>query len=228
MATSKSLSAKLNYYKKAFSLSEVLLTLVIIGVLGAVLHPIVIAASGRHETVVRVNKAHSVVNQGLEAIAYEQGLPVGDMGFLQAGNEKFFFERFVDKVDTIKVCGEVPTGCFATSQVTKLNGNPENNFDVQYSLVTKDGMAYGWNSKASCESKGLSSEDLDLCVGSFIVDINGDGTPNRYGYDIFFFPVIDTKGIVPAGRYRTTDCNRRSTGMMCASRVIDKQAVDYR
>ena len=228
MTTYKSISAKLNRYKKAFSLSEVLLTLVIIGVLGAVLNPIVTASSGRQETVVRVNKAHSVINQGLEAIAYEQGIPVGDMDFLTEGNEKYFFERFVDKVDTIKVCGDNPSGCFATTGITKLNSQPVSDFEVLYSLVTKDGIAYGWDSKASCTSKGLNTEDTDLCVGSFIVDINGDGTPNRYGYDIFFFPVVDTKGVMPAGRSnRSADCNRRSTGITCAARVIDKQEVNY-
>jgi len=221
------LSAKLNSHKKAFSLAEVLLTLVILGILAAVLNPVVTAASGRKEVVAKVNKAYSVVCQGIDAIAYEQGIPVGDMGFLEAGHEKYFFERFIDKVDTIKVCREDPMGCFATTGITKLNGMPANDFEVIYSLVTKDGMAYGWDSKAACESKGLSAEDAHLCVGSFIVDINGDGKPNRYGYDIFFFPVIDTVGAVPAGKYRTLDCNRRNAGTTCAAKVIEKHEINY-
>lgn len=211
----------------AFSLAEVLLTIVIIGVLAVVLSPIISQGTGRHEILTKVNKANSVLNQAVMKIAYSEGLPIGDLSFIQEDGVVVFFEKFLKYVDTIKTCPGTAAGCFSTGQIKYLNGADAPGFNLAYSVITKDGLSYGWES-SSCADKGLNSQDLLNCIGSFVVDINGHRPPNRYGYDIFFFTVVDTKGIVPAGKFNKSTCKRDDTGITCASKVIDDQGVNYK
>ena len=213
--------------KKGFSLAEVLLTLVIIGVLGAMLVPMMNQGTGRHEILVKVNKAHSVIGQGVMKIAYAEGLPIADLSFIKEDGDVVFFEKFSKFVDTIKLCNGTADGCFPTDDITQLDGL-STSFLLPYSLITKDGISYGWQNKISCGDKGLSVDDVRNCYGSFVVDINGHKPPNRYGYDIFFFAIVDKKGVVPAGKgNKSYDCRRDRAGITCASKVIDDQGVNY-
>ncbi|MGM9994602.1 MAG: type II secretion system protein [Candidatus Avigastranaerophilus sp.] len=216
------------FKKSAFSLAEVLLTIVIIGVLAVMVIPLLNQGIGRHEILTKVNKANSLLGQTLMKIAYQEGLPIADLSFISEDGDAIFFDKFSNFVDTIKVCKGMTSGCFTTGEITYLNGTNAGSLVLSSSLVTKDGFVYGWQGKALCGDKGLSNEDLNNCVGSFVVDINGDHLPNRYGYDIFFFPVVDTKGIIPAGKgNRSYDCTRARAGITCASKVIDDQGVNY-
>ncbi len=214
--------------KSAFSLAEVLLTIVIIGVLAVMVIPLLNQGIGKHEILTKVNKANSVLGQTLMKIAYSEGLPIADLSFISEDGDAIFFDKFSNFVDTIKVCKGMSSDCFTTGEIKQLNGTNAGSLGLSSSLVTKDGFVYGWQGKALCGNKGLSNEDLNNCVGSFVVDINGDRLPNRYGYDIFFFPVVDTKGIIPAGKgNKSYDCNRARAGITCAAKVIDDQGVNY-
>lgn len=212
-------------YKKAFTLSEVLVTLVIIGVVAVMTVPVIMQSTGRHEYVSRLKKAHSVLGQALIRIAMQEGLPNGDYSYIQEDENGIFFDLFSQVVDPIKICRDGETGCIFSS-LTQLNGS-STSYPSAYSLITKDGMSYGWN-KGTCSEIGLSAEDEANCVGSFIVDINGFGNPNRFGYDIFFFAVIDQKGLVAAGSgNESQDCSRSNKGMTCAAKVISTANIDY-
>ena len=224
-ATNILLSA--TYVKKAFSLAEVMITLVIIGIIGVMVVPLIEQVTGRHETVVRVKKASSVLGQAIYKIAVQEGLPVGDYGYITEDGDSEFFERFSNVVEHIRICRGTPSGCLAVSEIKQLNGRPMSGFTTKNSLVARDGIAYGWD-KNACPGKGLSADDEENCIGCFIVDVNGDKKPNRYGYDLFFFLVVDRKGIVPAGKgNHSADCRRSGIGAQCTSKVIDEEGINY-
>ena len=215
--------------KKAFSLAEVMLTLVLIGVVAVMTVPLLNQGIGRQEILSKVNKVNSVLSQSVMKIAYNEGLPVADFSFIDDEGEAAFFDKFIQVVDTIRICKGSVAGCFSTGEIKQLNGLNAGSFSFANSLITKDGVAYGWQGYETCLDKGLSAEDLVNCKGSFVVDINGYNKPNRYGYDIFYLTVIDEKGIVPAGQgNKSLDCKRDNIGITCSSKVIDEQGVNYR
>lgn len=225
----KILELKLVKNKKAFSLAEVLLTLVIIGIVATMTLPIISQGIGRQEILAKVNKANSVLKQSVMRIAYNEGLPVGDFSFIDDEGDMEFFEKFIQVVDTIRICRGSTVGCFSNSDIKQLNGTNAGSFGFASSLITKDGFAYAFEGVSSCANKGLDIDDMADCKGSFIVDINGYNKPNRYGYDIFFFALVDGQGIVPAGKGNgSLDCRRSNAGITCAAKVIDDQGVNYR
>ena len=95
-------------------------------------------------------------------------------------------------------------------------------------LITNDGISYNYVSGTICSDKGLSNDDLKNCIGRFLVDINGQSKPNKFGLDIFFFAVVDGKGIVAAGSgNNSADCKRSSKGITCAAKVLKEGKISY-
>jgi prepilin-type N-terminal cleavage/methylation domain-containing protein len=216
----------LDYTKFAFTLAEVLITLVIIGVIAAITVPSILQNTQRQEYVSKVKKANSVLKQSVYRIALREGLPVADFSSL---TDDEFFEDFAKTVNVAKLCTGSTRGCFA-DKTTTLNGSTYN-FNTNNALITTDGIAFGWK-KASGDGgycrKGITEEDEANCIGRFVVDVNGASPPNRYGYDVFFWLAIDKKGIIPAGSgNNSADCKRTNEGSNCAAKVLKESKISY-
>ena len=232
-STKKHIQNKVSKHNsKAFTLAEVLIALVIIGVVAAITVPSILQNTQRNEIVSKVKKADSVLKQSLYKIAMNEGLPVGDFSSM---SEDDFFNAFTKTVNVSKLCTNGKLGCFTTNNFKYLNGGTSPyNFNRTNSLVTTDGIAYGWNRKSEngnedyCAGKGLTSEDKENCIGRFIVDINGSSPPNHYGYDVFFWTIVNKKGIVATGSGdNSADCNRTSKGLNCAAKVLREGKISY-
>ena len=139
-----------------------------------------------------------------------------------------FFDKFANVVNTTKLCKRA-AGCFSNKPLKALNGGDWSTYNTGNSLITADGIAFGWNKNETnyCTNKGISQEDEQNCIGRFIVDLNGDAPPNRFGYDIFFFPIVKDKGAVPAGTANHSDCRKRGSGVTCAAVVLSTGEVKY-
>ncbi len=210
--------------QSAFSLAEVLITLVIIGIIAAITVSSVIQSTERQEYVTKLKKAYSVLNQSVYRISIENGYPVGDFSFMEDDD---FFYLFAEVINTLKICTKANDGCFTSSYIKTLKGTNWRTYDRVNSLITLDGIAYGWD-LSYCSGKGLSTEDISNCIGRFIVDINGERSPNRFGYDVYFFAVVDGKGIVPAGSgNNSADCKRGGDGVTCAAKVLKDSEINY-
>ena len=216
---------KRNCSKKAFTLAEVLITLVIIGVIAAITVPTLMQNTERQEFVTRLKKADSVLKQISYKIAMDSGYPVGDYSFMENDD---FFESFAQNINHIQKCTEANQGCFTPDTIKALNGSNWAKYDRVNSLVAADGITYGWHNGQYCTGKGLSSDDERNCIGRFIVDVNGQKAPNMFGRDVFFFGVINDKGIVPAGEANgSADCKRGSNGITCAAKVLRENKIAY-
>lgn len=216
--------------KKAFTLSEVLISLVIIGIIAAITVPSVMQNTQKKEHVAKLKKAHSVLSQSIYRISMKSGYPVGDFSDFE---EYDFFRRFIAEVNTIKVCEKNQKGCFIDAKMKYLNGTDEANYSNDFSCITADGITYGIRltkdnaSYCSSSAKGISSEDAEKCLGRFLVDLNGPKKPNRFGIDVFFFAIVDGKGIVPAGSNNSSSCRRGDHGVTCAAKVLKEDAINY-
>ena len=139
-----------------------------------------------------------------------------------------FFDKFANVVNTMKLCKSA-SGCFPDKPLKTLSGNDHGIYNGTNSLITTDGIAFGWekNSGDLCSNKGISEEDAQNCIGRFIVDLNGAAPPNRFGYDVFFFQMVQGKGAVPAGNANHKDCRKKGNGITCAAVVLQTGTVKY-
>ena len=183
----------------------------------------------KQEYVKRLRKADSTLRQAVLKISVDEGASVGDFSFM---NNDDFFYSFVNVLNTNKVCYENNQGCFTDKIMIGLNGSQWGNYhNNKNSLITNDGIAYEWRNSINgniCTAKGLSTEDEANCIGRFIVDINGEANPNQFGRDIFFFAVVDNKGIVQAGSGNNSrDCTKSNNGLTCAAKVLQEDKMSY-
>ncbi len=222
--------------RKGFTLAEVLITLMIIGIIAAMTIPSLMNNTNEQETVVAVKKAYSVLAQAYSRIFAENGEIIpATLGETETEATKTLGEMFAKYLNAQKVCGqEGGMDCLSTQ-----NGGMYKNFDgsdwhnwnadtLYYKMTLADGMSlliYGYN---SFQDKG-TSEPLQYVIGSLDIDINGDKKPNTKGKDVFAF-WITRYGIVPIGTPDDTtgninDC--RVFGGGCTAWVVSKGNVDF-
>ena len=219
--------------KYGFTLAEVLITLVIVGVVAALTIPPVINNTKKQEYVAGVKKAYSVLTQSVYKIGQSKGYPVGDFSFLK---DIDYMDEFAKVVSVDKKC-DTTEECFGSGFVGAtnvkykyLNSNAGStpSYYADKALITTDGIMYSVTQRGSgITAFGLASEDTENIVGRIVVDVNGQKGPNRFGIDTFFFFMLRTKGIIPAGANSTSDCNKSSTGQTCAARVLKENAMNY-
>ena len=215
-------------FEYGFTLAEILITLVIIGVIAAATIPTLINNTKKQEYVAGLKKANSVLSQALYKMTENNAYPVGDFSYL---NENNFIDEFAKVVSTVKKCNTF-AACFdknnsGTANRYKYLSNvtPYTSISDGKSVITSDGQMYSFSEGGGVY--GLSPEDENNSIGRIVVDINGADNPNRYGYDLFFFYIIENKGIVPAGSYSSSECNKSSEGITCAARVLRENAINY-
>jgi len=219
---------KFTVYKNGFTLSEVLITLVIIGIVAAATIPTLINNTKKNEFVAGLKKANSVLSQAILKIGQSKGYPVGDYSFLQNID---FADEFVKVVNVNKKCNNFAE-CSGKnlSQYKFTNGNSVSGVnDSGKSVITSDGQLFSFLSIGiiSFGTYGISSEDSDNRLVRILVDLNGPKNPNKFGYDTFIFYVINNKGIIPAGSASYSNCASWSSGETCAARVLKENAINY-
>ncbi|MBQ2645232.1 type II secretion system protein [bacterium] len=213
-------------YKKGFTLSEVLITLVIIGIISSVTIPALITNTQKKEFVAGLKKANSVLSQSLYKIALNNGYPIGDYSFLSEVN---FIDEFATISNYEKKCNNTED-CFGTSLNNGGKYKRLNNTDAVYedgkSIVSSDGQIFSYINVTG-NAWGLSTENTQKTIGRILVDVNGQKKPNKTGLDLFLFYVLSDKGIVPAGFDDVSDCNIYNLGYTCAAKVLNENEINY-
>lgn len=220
-----------NMKKLAFTLAEVLLTLVIIGVVAAMSIPILYNTTERREFISGAKKANSVVKQALLDIQRNNGYAGGD--YLYLLENTVFADEFKKVVSNIHSCDN-ENACKELYVTGKKSLNNDTTIETwgrpnAKGITTSDGMQYYiWTNYMQF---GLSDEDFANINqnGSIAiaVDINGTRKPNKFGLDCFLFILIDRKGILPAGASDDSDCNRKDLGFTCTSKVLRENKITY-
>lgn len=189
---------------KAFTLAEVLVTLMIIGVIAAVTIPTLNQNIKNNQYVAGVLKADSVLSQAINRMKVEYG-PVG---FGKAWNNKAdFMDAFIKQFNSVKTCSEADyEDCYDFKHLIGTDGKPRQDISPRHVILATDGMMYStvWVNSRSIvpgwvSTYGMLEEDTKNVLAKIMVDVNGEKGPNRYGRDIFFFLVIRGKGVLPVG-----------------------------
>ena len=214
----------------AFTLAEVLIVIGIIGVVAALTLPNLNHATGDKETVTRLKKAYSILNEANDRAVAIYG-PISTWSEECLDNIEYCWMRRIGEFLKIaKSCDETGdsdsdsyVSCDSLEKGDMNQGRP-----IMYQLT--DGISFVPASAQDCKaSVGSFGDDYyvsDACIDEFYVDINGPTKgKNEMGYDVFDFVVSDSLGIVPYAPSGVVNCINEFSH--CAAWILEHDNVDY-
>ena len=217
----------------AFTLSEVLLAMTIIGVIAALTVPSLKRNTDSKEVLSGVQKAYSTIAQATTLLETENG----PLQFWRWSDDAAIAEMYVKKMNTVEDCKKAG-GCFKDDYETYyLNGSDATNYNNagSYTFATADGMVWiydklGTYDRQTKECNGSEGAYAKNTCGIFRVDINGSDEPNTIGVDIVCFQ-IRADGVYPCGGgedAEDTDCTEDSSGGWgCSARMLKENKIDW-
>ena len=190
---------------KAFTLAEVLIALVVIGIIVAITVPNIVQSTQKKELETGFKKQYSALKQAIVKIKQED---YKDFIYDEYGNK--FKTRLASQYIELKDCGSISsnTGCVLRnndntfSYYKTLNGNTLNRglFD-DGSFISNDGAIF-------FIEQGTQSEYAGYIVS---IDVNGyQKKPNRMGKDLFMFQITSNGNVLPMGAKNTFFYNQRN------------------
>ena len=213
------------FKKFAFTLAEVLITLVVIGVIAAITVPILNQASQEQQHKSALKKTFSSLSQAFR-LAYGYTFYDNYLDWDYAHSNSFTEEvanNLRNYINITKVCGRQLENneCFAPAKAK--NGKPATyftetgfagNFAHLYTFALSDGTSVALDVWLKSSIKSLVGVEKDLIVENdnlvMLVDVNGQKGPNVVGKDVHFF-VLTSKGLVPAGAdNHSANCDKRN------------------
>lgn len=180
-----------------FTLAEVLITLVIIGVVAALTLPLLIS---KIDDIITRNLFLKQVAL-LEQASREYLADNGGSFLNQFNGRADVVTKFLAKYyKTNKVCSRTTDNACLNLTFLRLNStDPTKAYSADTGIISADGtyiMIQGGN--IDCELTG------DVCVQGYF-DINGSKGPNRIGYDTFYWYLKQDKVIFYHNYYALTD-----------------------
>ena len=207
----------------AFTLAEVLITLGIIGIVAAMTIPTLISDYQKKQTVTKLQKAISVLNQAYKLSYDDVGEPTAEESF-QMGAVTYFNTYWAPYIKVSLMCTTYnQCGYNEAAPWFYPDGNKASTSvvipDRRATFYTPDGFLYVIFT-ASGLSDSLSANHL------VYVDINGGQGPNKFGRDVFILERVQTDGggIQPYGRNFTdhvinSNCSKAHTSDVCAEKI---------
>lgn len=220
-----------NYIKSniriGFTLAEVLITLVIIGIIAAITIPAVINTYVETSTVSKVKKVVSTIGQA-KMLAENVNGPVEDWDFnciYTLQNSAKFWSYLRPYMQVAKDCGS-SNNCYNVSKVYLLNGTEHtynySNVNYIYKVALADGTVI-WFRPAESGKCSITEGQVPNSCAYIYFDINGEKKPNTIGRDIFSV-VFSKDGIYPS---LTDECYKNSTGWGCTAYILKHNDMKY-
>lgn len=218
----------------AFTLAEVLITLMVIGILAVVTIPSILQSYEERESISKLRKVYSVLKQAYQLAEIENGPP--DTWNLSNSNSLGYIKKYLN---IVKECPGNTGGCTYMGYYKWLNGNDyphlKTDIDNAVKYVLADGVTmFSLRISSSCKMEAGKVEGSLYSCASFDVDLNGQKPPNQFGKDLFAF-YLTKAGIFPYGgsaidnyyNHNTYCKNTNTEGYSCARWVIERGNMDY-
>ena len=222
------MSYKSNIYtSNGFSLAEVLLTLIVIGVIMCETIPVLVKNVTDTELSARVKKVGTIVNQILKLKQVDDN----DFSFFNAGKtHNHFRDALAPYIRFVKTGGT--TSLFPSFYKYYKNYSGGGWAMLNYAGgITTDGIYYGFlnNSNGCTTTEGT----LQNVCGYFFTDTNGLKGPNMYGKDFNFFWVVKKsgtyvvypRGITGNGMTCVAGSNSQNTSRGCTAYYFRNQEL---
>ena len=221
--------------KCAFTLSEVLITLGIIGVVAAMTLPSVMQNYREKETVAKLKKVYSILSQALVSAINDTGMTVDQWdlknGGSAEGSQELVEQYFKPHLKIADDCQNL-NSCIGEKKYRYLNGQEHISYAGQGAykhLVLADGQLVIFLVGGSFKNCSDGKSD---CAYIYI-DINGYYRgPNQFGKDAFMFGMkkdqIRPWGTQIENPKFSSVCNTKSSyGYSCTAWVIFNENMDY-
>lgn len=194
--------------RAGFTLAEVLLTLVIVGIVAALTIPALLQESQKSQWIAGLKEAISILNQAEKQILMDEG--TSDAVGIFGANDTSALNKLATRVNFSKICpnGDSTASCFHTGATTTFDKTPikllnGSNFvwHVRYSsAVLPNGMSLQVrNVSSSCTHNHFTKDgNPEGCVIVYF-DVNGAASPNTFGRDIYEIALTRYNGALPVG-----------------------------
>jgi prepilin-type N-terminal cleavage/methylation domain-containing protein len=223
--------------KQAFTLAEVLITLLIIGVVASMVIPNIIADQQNVQYTIGLKKAIGTLNNGFKLIMANAGCSEITCANVVNDDANITMANIAESgaFNVKKKCDIEELGCH-DQYIYTLSNLLKWKLSHFYSLVVlNDGITFGFYNPLypNC-NYNLGSGNLSNGCGAYlIVDTNGEKGPNKFGRDVFRLYLLKSGEVVPVGMkndtrygYWQTDDNgcyiENSTGEGCAARIMEE------
>lgn len=239
---------KIIFNNNAFTLAEVLITLLIIGVVASLTIPAIIAETEKAETAAQVKKYQSVISQAVMNIKIEYGSILASP-LNSNENHSSGWNALKKYLNLTKDCGTATGGtCWANEMYLYLNGQNDRDFNNVGSTgrgITQDGASIYYVAKAYCtynRSMTNSGPLYNSNCAIISVDVNGYKPPNRLGRDVFGWYIMNNGTVYPMGGLDDiySGCSPSSSdisvddnngapgyGLGCTAKVIKEGKINY-
>lgn len=223
-------------FKGGFTLAEVLITLVIIGIIAAMTIPQVINNTNEQENVVATKEAFSILSQAYNRVLVENGGTIEPSSLGSSGREvtQNFGDIFAKQMHVQNNCGvRTDEECFANGMYKYLDGSDWVDWNKKnyYKVRLANGMSLGFIVRSEYVERG-TSDALKHVITDIYVDVNGDKGPNVVGKDTFGF-WMTKYGVIPFGVAEVLEDNYgnintcKTTGRGCTFWVVTQNNMDY-
>ena len=207
--------------RSGLTLSEALFTLAIIGVLASLTIFGLVAKIGDAKNMAALKKFYTSISQVTMFVILDRSSPnywgldeySQDSSALAYSYYKPYF-KIVRDCSNMTGCWQYPTK-FLSGKVYLKRAQM-----YQYMFTLVDGMNVIINVYPRDIVRSEFGVNVDKDSVVFIIDVNGNTSPNQMGRDIFAF-VLNGSEVVPGGKDNTYNCNKAASGLTCAARVID-------
>lgn len=216
-------------YKKAFTLAETLLALVIIGIVIAMVMPVFTKRITKRVYISALNKNYSVFSNAFNLAKKFDYNDYEDWTH-DDSNTFYNYQQIKKYFSIIRECNN-EAGCWSVIKTKAADGSElsyandtgigSNNVTFTLNDGTNVSLAY-FNQGETTQSFGVNKFLLSASMIIF-VDVNGDKGPNRMGIDVYPL-VLTNRGIIPAGANNGSE-NCKTTGLDCSAKYI-KDFID--
>ena len=184
---------------KAFTLAEVLITLTIVGVVVALTIPTLVSKIQDKVLISQFKETYSLLNQALSLTNYERGVPykcyTTSESVSYAYNEcNEFYANFFKNLKAQKT-ETVTKHPYKTKEEVLQEGGGITNNSCSFMLMEASEVYHLNNGSKFYINQATNPNYQSQMKTYFILDINGDKSPNKWGYDVFYLtPTKRTSG----------------------------------
>ncbi len=230
-------------YQKGFTLAEILITLGIIGVVAALSIPSLINKINEIQTVSRVKKFYSTMNQTIKLAVEESGEDVltwaeqaskssGGSNWQGATYESGYrlWSKLAPYLKVANVCtksesagsstvcgGNYYYRVYSLSDASRRVGQYAADYGIR--IIMNDGSSFFLRTNGNC-----STTSNDVC-GAIWYDTNGfSKQPNVLGKDVFIFALLSDNRLRPDDG---NTCTKHDTGASCSQHIIKYGNMKY-
>lgn len=190
--------------KKAFTLTELLVALGIVGAIAALSIPSLMNSINKKIYATQLKSFVGSVQQ----LAVDQML-ANKTKDLELTDFKSTDILTSGGFDVAQACAAGNTDCWKTTTYKTIDDPANANKNrVQYASVRlKNGMTVMYRYSPSGTKINAGTPKEDYSIGEFLVDLNGDDAPNMYGRDFFSFYISKRGVIIPEPKYINLQTN---------------------